>query len=315
MTRRILSILLCCSLVSCGTQDYDTAETPNIASSPATTRTSSTTDPRQTSATATAPTYEKPLLKTPYHPGYLWMGLRWVGVSDDAVTRLKCTLRDSQNVNHFSAFGSTLLWGGILGIVIHASGGWLFGRPADAPSGHWFWNNFDHSVKTGFQGFARGAIFAGACDTLLAGGNLTPFAGVLGHEHAAASAAISLATMSSMAASPFVQKWLRETQARAATGNASDRPSGNLDVGRRDFKAAISNIRDWTRSSEIGRAIRYKVAPGVLIIGIGAGVGVIVHDWLQGAPTAIPVADADDRCIEAGAPSNENIPAEQGYIP
>jgi hypothetical protein len=234
--------------------------------------------------------------------------LSWIGVSDESLRGLKCALADGPRVDHFKAFGTSILGGAIIGVVIRSSGSWFFGKPIQPGPGHWFWNRFDQAVKTGGQGSLRGALFAGTCETILAGGNLLPFRGLIGQDFNALSAATALGALTALAANPYVWMMMGEDPTGAdvpeaqtvqaadpgdgqAEGDGSDGgapgeggvPSelGPLASGARGRGRFTEQIRDWAKSGELHRGVRYRLAPGVLIVGIGASVGVVIYNGLQ----------------------------------
>ncbi len=228
------------------------------------------------------------LMVRPSESGYLWGGLHWVGVPDDAVKALRCQYMDRPNSNRFSAFGATIVGGAVLGVASRFSGSWFFGRPTPSEKGHWFWNRLDQTIKTGGQGLMRGALFAGVCETLLAGGNMTPFSGVLGQDFSVLASAITLGGLAAIAAAPYVQKKLGESSnaETSSEGGAENPPNDDGGGGGRNnprdlARRIASHLQDWSKSSEIGKGIRYRLMPGIVIIGIGAGFGLIVYDGLQ----------------------------------
>ena len=95
--------------------------------------------------------------------GYLWYGLEWVGVSEEAMMDLKDQLRENENANDFRAFGATVIGGAVLGLVMRISGSLFFGKPIESEMSHWFWHYLDKAAKNMGQGAGRGALFAGGC--------------------------------------------------------------------------------------------------------------------------------------------------------
>jgi hypothetical protein len=221
---------------------------------------------------------KKPLMKRTNEQGYVWSGMSWIGVSDDSIENLKCRLKDRPDLSHFDSLGASILGGAIIGLVIRTSGSWFFGQPIEPGPGHWFWNRLDQTVKIGGQGLSRGALFAAVCETLLAGDNFTPLTGFLGQDFSALSAAIALGGLASIAASPYVDRKMGAPVSEPEFALQS--PDSEMKFSRR----VISTVENWSRSSDLGRRVRYRIVPGVTILGIGGAVGLVMYGWLQGNP-------------------------------
>ena len=256
------------SLNGCGTRDYAPAPLDSRVRA----------EEKRTTAPS-SPVNPRPLVTGAASPGYLWGGLKWIGLPDDMLANLKCRLEDGPSVNEFKVFGTTVIGGAILGMVIRGSGSWFLGKPTEPAPGHWFWNRLDETIKVVGQGSFRGALLAGGCETLLAGGNFSPLAGILGQAFAALSGAITLGGLTSLAAAPFITKLMSETgpnapveaQDRAGIGAAGD---GN-GISWRD---RFSQFKEWTTTSDLSRGVRYRVAPGLMIVGLGTGVGYLIYN-------------------------------------
>lgn len=262
--KSVIFVVLISFLASaCGSQNYDDEQ--EKPAPPATTTTAS--KPQQPIQNV------RPIEKS-LTPGYLWRGFRLVGMSDETLSALQCPLRDAPGVNHFEAFGSSLFWGAILGVVIRFSDSWFLGKPVETGEGHWFWNNLDQTVRKSGQGLIRGAIFAGVCETLLAGGNFTPFNGILGQDFVALSAGLSVGGLSAIAATPLLSRYMEKQEEPPITLKEDD-PSNPIS------RRIISQLNQWSKTSEIGQRFRYRVAPGLVLLGIGAGFGLLVYDHLQ----------------------------------
>jgi hypothetical protein len=274
--RFLLAICLSVVLIACGSQDY-----PPPPNQTGVRHEEQPTAPGQPQPTTAAPALEPNV----YTPGYVWRIADWIGLPDSGVEDLKCRLQD-QNVNHFQALGTTIGGGAILGVIIRRSGSWFFGQPYDPGPGHWFWNRLDETVKTVGQGVWRGGLTAMACDVLLAGGDYIPISGILGHEFAALSAALTLGGLSSMAATPYIEKWIGsppQAPLNPPIGEALwQPPSGSWP------KRVWAKVSDWTEKSEIGRGLRYRIGPRLVIVGVGIGAGFLVYDKLQDGPPVDP---------------------------
>lgn len=287
-------------LSACGTQDY--------ASPPADSKVPG--EEKRNPAPQSPLVNQHPPASEWASPGYMWGGLEWIGVSNETVSGLKCRLEDGPSVSEFKVFGAAILGGAILGIVIRSSGSWFLGKPTDPGPGHWFWNRLDETIKTVSQGGFRGALLAGGCETLLAGGNFTPLAGFLGQTFAALSGAITLGVMSSIAAAPYLKRLMSADSAELAKARRwrkrdshgrfkskdPDDPDDPPDENR-GWGGAAMKLNKWSKTSDLGRGIRYRVAPGLTILGLGSGAGLIIYDWLQ------PDDDRKEKCGQAKQPS------------
>jgi hypothetical protein len=228
---------------------------------------------------------QKPLIVRKNRPGYLFSGLKWIGVSDESVENIKCRFKDRADVNHFNSLGVSIMGGAIIGLVIRTSGSWFFGQPIEPGPGHWFWNRLDQTIKTGAQGLTRGVLFAAVCETLLAGDNFTPLTGFLGQDFSALSAALTLGGLSAIAVSPYIR---RKMGRPVSEPEFALRPPGN--DGKFSHRVMMT-VEEWSRTSDLGRAVRYRVAPDISIVGIGGAVGLVIYGWLQGdSPESDPGA-------------------------
>ncbi len=208
--------------------------------------------------------------------GYLWRGLDWGGVSEERVTQIQDWLSDHEETrNNFDALGLTILGGAALGVVMKVSGSWFFGGPVEGHESHWFWRKLDEAAKGTTQGLVRGSLFAGGCYLLLTGIDPLPYTGLLGQQYTALSSALVLGGMSAGAASVFTKKFLRRNLNDPNAHLSLSLPSNNV-VGK-----GMHAIQQWTTSSVLGRGLRYQVVPGLVIVGVGSGVGVLVFDFLQ----------------------------------
>jgi hypothetical protein len=265
-----LQLLTCLILLNaCGTRDYDVPQTESAVQKEEVIVPSA----RLAGGAIAIVPREEP------SPGYLWGGLEWIGIPTSMVSKLKCKLADDESANELKALGAAMVGGAAVGIVIKYSGSWFFGKPADSGPGHWFWNRLDETTKNVTQGALRGVVFGGVCQTALAGGNFTPFAGILGQSFAALASAITLGVLSSIAATPLIQKLMGPSSSSVSEAVLSSDATEKPVHGR--LRRVTATIKEWSEKSTIGKGLRYRVAPGLAIVGIGAGVGLLVYDGLQ----------------------------------
>lgn len=271
MKRIIETALIFSLLAGCGTRDYE--KPPPDFGPP--------TPPRQNETRADP--YAQPRLTTePPAAGYAWRGLKWVGIPSNMINDVKCAIADSPQSSRTAAFGTALISGAVIGVVGKFNDAWLFVTKDDPhPPGDWFWNNLDVTIKKFFGGATRGAIYLAACETMMAGGNLTWFSGVLGQNYSAASTAAAIGIFSAIAGAPLVQKRFGSPPGPPIILPSHESPPSYN--GFADYSGKVfTHLRDWSRNSDIGRGIRYKFVPGVLILGIGGGLGYLVYDRLAG---------------------------------
>lgn len=265
--RRVINLVLCFAISACGTRNYE--ERPV---------TDSRIRPILQGRTPILPQQgqiPRPV-EEPVHVGYLWRGLSWMGVNDADLNSFKDGIRDGPGANSFQTLGSVITGSAVLGLVIRASGSWFLGRPVDVQSGHWFWQTAERAARGSGRGIVRGALLGGACYGLLVGVNPIPFDGLLGSEFDAFSAATALAAMSALSVGPYAQKIVEP-----GWGNP-EKPFGRWLNQFPPAKAGADFIHDWTQGSPLGRGMRYKVAPGLIIVGIATGVGLLVYNSLDG---------------------------------
>lgn len=232
----LLKYVLCLSLISCGTRDYGqhSSTPPPPVNQP---------KPIQS---------EHPRTYQVKEPGYVWRGLRWFGLEDDKVNSLKEALNDDSQTDAFCAFGSTVIGGAILGLVIRFAGNWVFGQSVSVASKSPVWNRIEAMGKTTGQGTLRGALTGAGCYLLLTGLSPIPYSGLLGMDFKGLSSALVLGGLAGIAFSPYARSIVRK-----------NRP-------------LWKDVRRWTGSSELTNYTRYQVAPGLMILGIGAGMGLLV---------------------------------------
>lgn len=243
------------ALTACGTRDYETTEPPKP--SPGEEIALPPPEPSQRRILLTA---QKP------SPGYLWGGLRWIGVPDHQLSEVMSNLADDDNTNTFAAFGVTVVGGAILGFIIRVSNSWFFGGPIESKAGHWFWNRVDRSVKTASQGIVRGAAFGAGCHLLLTGLHPIPFDGLLGEDYRALSSSLVIGGLSSITFGHMIT--------RLAEKNWIS-PQSPL------YYSKWGQLQEWTQTTEIGRNLRYRFLPGLIILGLGTGIGMIVFDHVH----------------------------------
>lgn len=214
--------------------------------------------------------------------GYLWDGLNWVGVSDDFITYLQTSLTDNMRTNTFSSFGTTVMGGAVLGLIVKASGSWFLGGPVNSQSSHWFWQQTNKALSSWGQSVVRGGLFSGACYLVLSGARPLPYDGILGHDFTALSSAISLGVMASIASSPIIFHLVRQdwSNPNSLLGKVASHYGR---VGQATLK-----IQRWSNSTNIARGIRYQLAPGIVILGIGSGLGIIIYEVLQDSTDDTP---------------------------
>lgn len=276
-------------LGACGTRDYEEAPPPE-------------TFP----AEFTAPPLEQP---RPYGDpdivneavtesspessrGYLWGGLDWMGVSDRTLSDLECALANGPSVNEFQVFGTALLGGAILGMVIRHSGSWFFGKPPEPAANEWFWKRLERTTQTAGPGAVRGALFAGTCQIMFTGVDALSFDGMIGSNFSALSASLIMGGMSSLAAKPHIARLIGSESANAALTSTRmarlrerfGQPptgSGPRAGAREALLRAGERVSEWSRTTSLGKGVRYRLAPGLFILGIGGGAGLLVYDWLH----------------------------------
>lgn len=208
------------------------------------------------------------LMEHEYPVGYLWEGMNWLGIPENNLVDFMNFLADSPDINAFTALGSSFFGGAALGLLVRSSGSWFFGGPIKSEASHWFWKRLNISFNTISQGLLRGGIFAGACHIALTGIYPIPYQGLLGQEFHALSSAVILGTLSSIAADPYIRKLVNH-----------DWSKGKVPAFLRH---GVDKIHQWTHQNTIGLAIRHRIGPRVLVIGIGFGVGLVIYNNLQG---------------------------------
>jgi hypothetical protein len=283
---------LALTLNGCGTQDYE--KPPAFDRRPQDAG-NGNPEPARPPPPQAAYSEKVPIAPRSFKPGYMWSGLTWIGVPDSTWHGLRCALKDSPDADHFKALGASVLGGAVIGIVIRSSGSYFLGKPVDPGPAHPFWQKVDIFAKTAGQGVIRGSLFTAGCEMLLAGGGLTPLRGILGQEFSALSAGLSLGLITAIASSNYVQRAVGKDpgppKIRKGKGGTASRRR------RSPNRGWLGNIEDWSRKSEIGRGIRYRFAPGIAVVGIGAGVGLLVYDNLEGKQP-LPADDPD--CSPSG---------------
>lgn len=279
----IISTILLVVLGGCGTRDYEKPPPDGGPPMPA----------RQNEPRADKNAQPR-LITEPPQPGYLWRGMKWAGVHQDKLDSVKCSISDSLSSNRPAALGTALISGAVIGVIGKFNGAWLFvTKDEPNPPGNWFWNNLDVTIKKFAGGAARGAIYVGGCETLLAGGNLTWFSGLLGQNYSAASTAAAIAVFSAVAAAPSVKKHFGTAPLRPIRLPTQDPPppyNGPLDYAGN----ILTHLRVWSVDSDLGRGLRYRFVPGVIIVGIGGGIGYLVYDHLAGDGPADPACKNPD---------------------
>lgn len=263
MRIHLLPILLALTVTACGSQDYDEASKPKDVQVPA---------PNQ-SGPVDSPTNEVHLAPRTPSEGYGWRLMKWIGLPDSRVEDLKCRVQDSHNVDHFVAFGSALIAGAVLGPVIRGSGMWFFGKPIEPGEPHPFWGKFDQSVRSAGQGMLRGPLVAGTCEALLTGVPINPLGAALGPNFMSISTAITIGGLSAIASASKVDSWLE---------SILDRGPSRTNRGKGSLYNGIAVAKRWSKRSELGKNLRYRVGPHLVIFGIGSGVGLLVYENLQG---------------------------------
>lgn len=251
---------------ACGTRDYETPA-PRETVRPPVTQQFPGADPQ----------FEKRVIgaSEDHESGYLWRLLNWTGVADQELPTFKSQLADTAQSGSFDAFGTTVIGGAVMGVIVRASRSWFFGQPIQSDIGHWFWRGVYRTANGTAQGASRGALFSFTCYLLLVGADPLPYEGLLGDDFKALSSALVLGGMSSIVGATMADSIVRGDWASTDTrwGRFINRSSR-----ARHF---FSNLQEWTTTTSIGRGLRYKVAPGIIILGIGTGVGLVVYDSLH----------------------------------
>lgn len=236
-----LKFTLCLALASCGTRDYGSNNEP--APPPR------TPPPIQS---------EHPRTYRVEESGYVWRGLRWVGLQDEKVGALQEALDDDSKTDAFCAFGTTVMGGAALGLVIRFAGNWLFGQSVSVASKSPVWRRIEEMGKTTSQGTLRGAMTAAGCYLLLTGLSPVPYPGLLGMEFKGLASSLVLGGLAGIAFSPYARSIVRK----------------NRPLWRK--------MKKWTGSADLNNYARYHVAPGLMILGVGSGVGLLVFSGCRG---------------------------------
>jgi hypothetical protein len=279
----MLSLILAGVFSACGTRDYQ--KPPADYGQPV--------PPRENEPRA-EPTARPRVTTEGSGAGYLWKGLRWAEVPQSQIDGVRCRLADGIDTSRLQAFSSALISGAVIGVIGKFSNAWLFGKPEEnPPEGHWFWNNFDHTLRQFFGGAFRGALLVAGCQTILSGGNVTWFSGILGENYTALSTALSAGAFASIASKPYVWKrWSKMPQRPIILPSSQSPPAFN---GYADYTSQVfKHLKEWSSTSDIGLGIRYRFVPGVMILGIGGGFGYLIYDGLTGD------SPADPACTESG---------------
>lgn len=273
----MLYTLMCCLVFACGTRDYDTTTTSNEDKpEQATKKVKQVNQLQKTIVNKNISLHKKTKEnENTIEQGYIWDMMSWVGVSNDNISEFKSELVDHEGTNTFNTFGTTLLGGAILGLVIRSSDSWFFGGPIPTKEGHWFWRKLNKTSKLTTQGLVRGGMFASGCHLALTGLNPISYDGLLGEGFTAMSASIILGGMSSLALSPYMNKIMKKDwKLNNLSGNPISQNPGFI-------RTTATNIVEWSKSSQLGKGIRYKLIPGISILGLGSGVGLIIYNYLQ----------------------------------
>jgi len=256
------------ALMSCGTQDYGPYEDNTGVQPEVGEKINAFNDQRIIEAQREAQGEDQ--------AGYIWQGLKWVGVPDEMVSDFQTHLADEvKTLNHFEAFGTAVLGGAVLGLVIRASDSWFFGAPVDSKAGHWFWKRMDRAVKGTTQGLGRGGLFAGGCYLLLSGVNSLRYDGLLGGDFSALSSAAVLGGMGAGASLNFINKMANKDWSLPKS------KLGQYIYSQKYVGKGLGKFQEWSTTTEIGKGIRYKLIPGVTVLGIGSGIGLIVYNFIQ----------------------------------
>ncbi len=208
--------------------------------------------------------------------GQLWRGIDWlrdnfdwVEIPDESLDSLKEGLQDQlpSRIN-FDALGMAVIGGAVLGVVIRGSGSWFFGGPVEPHEYHPLLKKAHKAISATVQGSVRGGGFAGGCYLLLTG--LDPFySGLYGQAYGALAAATVTGGMASGAALNIIQKIVNM--------DFSQPPK----IRRGHLGRGLDKLEKWTTGTKIGKGVRYKVVPGLVMVGVGAGVGVWVFHEIQ----------------------------------
>lgn len=217
-------------------------------------------------------------IESPYfvaEQGYLWDGMEWIGVSDEHIDYLQESLIDNEHTSDYSTMGTALIGGAILGIIIRSSGSWILGKPIEYPPKHPFWQKLEKVIKTTTKGGVRGGALAGAIHLALSGLPALSYKGLLGLQYGILSCSVALGSLSAIASGTVFNNI-----------NKGDWSQPNSFIGKwihnnsKHGKNTMDNLQKWTTETEIGQFARYKIAPGVFVIGISTGVGLIVYNSL-----------------------------------
>jgi hypothetical protein len=305
--KRFLAILISVLMVSgCGTQEYPKPQDGNAAPV-------KTPDKRP----------DAPIMVTPKMPthmmanetealpqGHLWTGFKWVGIDDHFIDKLRCHLRDNENIREMYANGSAVALGALVGVVSLISGTLFLGKPLDEPrpGGHGGDHGGDHGgvkhhgkksvwgrLRKAFGHTGReatiGAITGAACQFLLVGGG--PFDGILGRDFAAASVATlaffyalvpgsDLAKLIFKANNPPSEDKVDVAEEKMEPANEiaaeSDQDAGSISKppqgpGKNESFRRLSQIKSFVRGAV------YQVAPFVWIMGISSTSAYLVYNW------------------------------------
>ena len=289
-TRAILSFVIAGIFAACGTRDYE--KPPTDYGQPV---------PPRENETRAEPTARPRITTEGSGTGYLWKGMRWAEIPQNQITNVKCKIADSMDTNRGQAFSAALVSGAVIGVIGRFSNAWILGKPKDVPpEGHWFWNNFDHTVRNFFGGAGYGALLVGGCQTLLSGGNVTWFNGVLGDQYTALSTALAAGAFSSIASKPYIwNRWAQKPQRPIVLPSNDPPPRFN---GYSEYTGKVfRHLKQWSSTSDIGLGLCYRFVPGVMILGIGGGAGYLIYQGLTGDEPADPACTESDHQTSSSA--------------
>ncbi|MCB0355484.1 MAG: hypothetical protein KDD40_00665, partial [Bdellovibrionales bacterium] len=177
--------------------------------------------------------------------------------------------------SEFTALGTAAIGGAVIGVIMRSTGSWFFGKPVDSPVGHWFWRTIDKVIKNNKAGVVRGGTFASAFYLTLAGMPSLSFKGLLGMQFSSFSCSVALGGMTVLATGNIIKNINREDWRHPKS--RLGRWLNHTDTG----KNAMAKMQEWTSETQLGRFVRYNVSPGLFILGLGSGIGLIVYDYLE----------------------------------
>lgn len=274
-------------ILGCGTRDYgtekDKADTKNdleviIGKSKAKDLLSEKKLQKRINETQGISTFgaESPDAGSSSKEGYIWEGMRFISIPEDKIASLQERLQNEKDLNNACMVGTVLASGVVLAFVIRIGGSIFFGaHPEYNPGTHWFWQGLGKTKHLITDTSFRGAAFATGCHLALVGVGAIGYKGLMGPEYSALSASVLAGSMVAWSSSPYLNYFSKSDWGQP-TGRIGKWLQTKGNIGQWAGKA-----QTWTSGSVLGRGLRYEIIPGLILLGIASGVGVVVYDGLQ----------------------------------